>query len=275
MEQVRRLAMTVLDRRLQERLCTFDETDWAATALVFAPHPDDETLGCGGVVAKKIAAGAKVHFVFVTDGAASHSAIAPAELRTMREAEAVEAVRRLGARVADVTFLRVADGRAMMRVPQIVDSVATLLEAVAPENVFVPHAEDPPSDHRAVNIAVREALARHAVPVTVFEYPVWYWYHWPWVHVFRDRPQLRRRALRQTIRTGFGLRALWTFNVRAYVGDVLPRKRAALAAHVSQMARPEGAEDWPILPDLGRGDFLARLLSDHEMFTRDRFDVTR
>jgi hypothetical protein len=45
-------------------------------------------------------------------------------------------------------------------------------------------------------------------------------------------------------------------------------KRHALAAHRSQMERPEGLDDWPVLSDVGSGDFVKRLLSDHELFTR-------
>jgi hypothetical protein len=46
------------------------------------------------------------------------------------------------------------------------------------------------------------------------------------------------------------------------------RCETSLAALRSQMERPAGQEDWPVLADIGGGDFLKRLLSDHEMFTR-------
>jgi LmbE family N-acetylglucosaminyl deacetylase len=52
------------------------------------------------------------------------------------------------------------------------------------------------------------------------------------------------------------------------VGDLLQRKRQALAAHVSQTERPAGRDDWMTLEDLSRGDFVARLLVDYEAFTR-------
>jgi LmbE family N-acetylglucosaminyl deacetylase len=38
------------------------------TILVFAPHPDDEVFGCGGVMAKRIFEGYDVFVVFLTDG---------------------------------------------------------------------------------------------------------------------------------------------------------------------------------------------------------------
>src|SRR5579885_2284019 len=43
-----------------------------APALIIAPHHDDETLGCGGVIALKRAAGVPVQVVILTDGSRSH-----------------------------------------------------------------------------------------------------------------------------------------------------------------------------------------------------------
>src|SRR4051812_37624433 len=40
--------------------------------IVFAPHQDDEALGCGAVIARKRNDGGAVHVVFLTDGSASH-----------------------------------------------------------------------------------------------------------------------------------------------------------------------------------------------------------
>ena len=40
--------------------------------LVVAPHPDDESLGCGGLIAKLAASGSAFCVLFVTDGGASH-----------------------------------------------------------------------------------------------------------------------------------------------------------------------------------------------------------
>ena len=42
----------------------------ASRVVVFAPHPDDEVLGCGGALADLLGRGARLDFVLVTDGAA-------------------------------------------------------------------------------------------------------------------------------------------------------------------------------------------------------------
>jgi LmbE family N-acetylglucosaminyl deacetylase len=143
-----------------------------------------------------------------------------------------------------------------------------LLRAWQPQSVFVTHAKDPPSDHIAVNAAVRAALHVHGLPLTVFEYPVWYWYHWPWVRALGDLPNMWRMTLRQTVKTAAGLRALFTLNALAHIGEVIDVKRHALGAHVSQTQRLGDKDDWQTLSDLSEGDFVARLLADYEMFTR-------
>jgi LmbE family N-acetylglucosaminyl deacetylase len=259
----------MFDRAMRLGSHPFEVADWRSSAIIVAPHPDDETLGCGGVAIKKLRSGADVRFVFVTDGSASHrDRVDPGRLRAMREEEAIEAVRRLGGSADSVTFLRVPDGSAEHHVGKIAAGIAPLLDAWRPQNVFVTHAQEPPRDHVAANAGVREALRLYGRPATVFEYPVWYWHQWPWVRLHGDAPGLNRAALRQTIRTFAGLRGIRLYNSSAFVGDVLEAKRHALMAHRSQMERPAGQDDWPVLEDVSAGDFLARQLGDHEIFTR-------
>ena len=77
-----------------------------------------------------------------------------------------------------------------------------------------------------------------------------------------------RTSARQTLRTGAGLSTIRALNRRVYIGDVLEIKRAALAAHRSQTGRPESDASWVTLGDLAGGEFLARLLSNYETFSR-------
>ena len=272
MNRVRRAICSTLDSRMQSHFTSFDVVDWSASAVVVAPHPDDETLGCGGVAIKKLKRGAKLHFVFVTDGGASHSHRMTAEkLRINREAEAVEAVSRLGGTADCVTFLRIPDGSAARHVEAISGAIAPLLDRMRPGGIFVTHAKEPPSDHVAVNSAVWRALRACQRQVTVYEYPIWYWYHWPWMGFCPDLPGLGRLKLKQTLTSLAGLRALSALNTIAYVGDVIELKRAALNAHASQMISPAGEDDWPTLPKLCNGDFIKRLMRSYEVFMRYEF----
>lgn len=68
-------------------------------AVVIAPHPDDEVLGCGGLLQRLAEAGRTLQLISVTDGSASHpgSDRWPVQrLSVVRPQESAEALRRLG-----------------------------------------------------------------------------------------------------------------------------------------------------------------------------------
>ncbi len=86
-------------------------SDLSSSAVVFAPHPDDETLGCGGMILQKNQVGARVRIVFMTDGSQSHARfLAPAELARLRQEEARAAGKALGVDEDDLFFLGFPDG---------------------------------------------------------------------------------------------------------------------------------------------------------------------
>ena len=122
-------------------------------------------------------------------------------------------------------------------------------------------------------VGARGALQLYGRRVTVFEYPSGTGISGRGSACMIGCLVISRVALRQTIRTFAGLRGLTLFNSNAYVGDVIDVKRHALAAHRSQMERPEGLDDWPVLSDVGSGDFVKRLLGDRRCCTRYEFNA--
>ena len=84
----------------------YHEDHLRQTAVVFSPHFDDETLGCGGTILKKKKAGADVKIVFMTDGGKSHRhLISENELKAIRASEGLAASRSLGLSACDICFL--------------------------------------------------------------------------------------------------------------------------------------------------------------------------
>jgi len=142
----------------------------AATSLVVvAPHPDDDVLGCGALIAR-VAPRMPVRVVYVTDGAASHDGsptYPPARLREVREREARRALCQLGV-VTPPVFLGADDVSAVPLLAGLRDAVPTD-EDVA---VAVPWRRDPHCDHRAVTSLV-DAVLRERQRATRFEYAVW------------------------------------------------------------------------------------------------------
>ncbi|MFC6789463.1 PIG-L deacetylase family protein [Methylobacterium komagatae] len=148
--------------------------------VVVAPHPDDESLGCGGLIAAARAEGRDVRLVVVSDGCGSHthSALYPPEkLRTLREDETRRAVAVLGMDPARVTFLRLPDAHVPSdghRAEAAALAVAEAARACVASAVFVTWRHDPHCDHKAAAAIV--GLARPRMPgVRTYEYPVWGW----------------------------------------------------------------------------------------------------
>ncbi len=146
--------------KLKQVMAKRQITDLTQPAIVFAPHPDDETLGCGGTIIRKKAAGAVVKIVFLTDGSRSHAAlIAKSELKEIREKEALNAAQALGVGVEDVVFLGFEDGQLRACEHEVSDRIQSLLAQHPPAEVFIPYELEPPADHVATYRAVMAAIA--------------------------------------------------------------------------------------------------------------------
>lgn len=182
--------------------------------LVLAPHPDDESLGCGGLIAACVEAGRPPVVAILTDGAASHPGSAeypPARLRDVRRREAVAAVAQLGLAPGRLVFLDQPDSAA----PHEGASLEAVADALLPHmtgigTILAPWRHDPHCDHQAASKLAAHVAARTGVRHVA--YPVWGWML-PSEQRLPDEPS-----------DG------WRLNIARF----LPAKRAAIAAHRSQ-----------------------------------------
>jgi LmbE family N-acetylglucosaminyl deacetylase len=190
--------------------------------LVIAPHPDDETLGCGGLIARQLRARAPVHVVFVTNGEASHRnhpTLPSTAVGELRRAEALAALGKLGAMdpVAISTFLAAPDGEldrlSAEEKRRVSEALQRAIAGIGPDYVCVPYRHGGSSEHSAV-FALAETMCAESRDAGLLEYPVWAWWN-----AFRLRPQLARGAQ----------------NFRLPLGDLRAVKQAALACHRSQL----------------------------------------
>jgi LmbE family N-acetylglucosaminyl deacetylase len=246
------------------------EIDLGAPTLVFAPHMDDETLGCGGTVILKRQMEVPVHIAFVTDGGRSHDLIDRDALIALRKQEAVAAATVLGVGPADVHFLDLPDGRVRKCTDMARKRIADLVATLEFEQVFIPCRWDVHWDHVLTNRIVREVLQSRGRSVEVFEYPTWLWDHWPWVSDpvrLRGKQRFRHRVKQWLLDE---LQVVLRFRVYTDVSDVTTRKRQALDQHVTQMTRYVADPDWAILADASNGEWLANFFTGREMFHRYR-----
>lgn len=262
----RRLPQGVLDARMRRRAVPRLE----GRLLVVSPHPDDETLGCGGTVLRSTDAGHPVDIVFVTDGNGAHPRyLGPDELGARRRREGLAAADALGVDPDHVHCLGFDDGSLTDRLDDVADALTPLIADLRPDHVLVPSHLDPHRDHVATCMAAREAVRRSGRDTDLLEFPVWFWDHWPWVPFATiGGGSSRRRAVRTVAERRIGLQVLTEFAVAVDVAGVLDRKRAALACHETQMIRPPGHPEVPVMADVGDGHFLARFFQPHEIFHR-------
>ncbi len=142
--------------------------------LVISPHPDDETIGCGGTLARHAAEGDVSHVVFLTSGERGGHGLPAEETKPRRESEARLAAEILG--IERVDFWRAKDGAVEAGRP-LLERLNKTLKKWRPHIVYVPHVGEMHPDHRAAARLVRRAVypagtARKGTPeVRMFE--VW------------------------------------------------------------------------------------------------------
>jgi LmbE family N-acetylglucosaminyl deacetylase len=150
--------------------------------LVFAAHPDDVEIGCGGTIAKHVEKGDDVLTVYMTSGESGSLTHSKKELAEIREKEAIEAGKVLGVKRAE--FLRNPDGFLDYNKENFVKLISIIREE-RPDIVYVHHATDNHHDHKETNKLVLDAVKQAAYPLfqeckgepwdvgTVLTYEVW------------------------------------------------------------------------------------------------------
>jgi LmbE family N-acetylglucosaminyl deacetylase len=262
-----------LNDRLEQRATPLDLSDIDRPTVVLAPHPDDETLGCGGLVAIKRDRGVPVTVVFMTDGASSHAHLMPIdELAERRRDEATAATGILGVESADIRFLPFPDGDLAGSPDAAVEQVQQVLADTSATQLLVPHPDEPPSDHSVTFRFAERAVRQSRGTIDALLYPVWLWDQWPWTNPLAA-PRARHSMLavaERAARGRLGLALCRKLTHKIDIEAVLDRKRAALAAHATQTSRIDGRSDWLTLADVANGDWLDQLLCGTEYFARTR-----
>jgi LmbE family N-acetylglucosaminyl deacetylase/glycosyltransferase involved in cell wall biosynthesis len=137
--------------------------------LVLAPHPDDEVIGCGGVVAAHLLEGRSVRVVVATDGTAAddlHGGDREA-YRSLREEESERGLALLGgdrqppgAPVMQLEFLRFVDRRLGDSMEELIERLRVQLESFPSDLILAPSPVEIHPDHRALAVALCQLVQR-------------------------------------------------------------------------------------------------------------------
>ncbi len=180
---LRRLANRSISLLLRLRSRNYVPLDSALT-LIVAPHQDDGTLGCGGLMTRLRLEGQSVHVVYVTDGSASHPehpTLRPEKLAALRMQEGRAALRQLGVETPAIHALGTRDGMlshlSWEQSSDFVFRFRQLLIELRPDEVFIPYRLDGSSEHEAAFRLFLDSLDVMESHPRVFEYVVWSWWN--------------------------------------------------------------------------------------------------
>ena len=187
--------------------------------VVVVPHPDDEILGVGGLIARQRALGVDVTILAVTDGENAYpDSSEPVSLGHLRRREQTEALRRVGVPENSIVRLQLPDSNVMAHLPELVVRLSPYVSSQT--HLLAPWRGDFHPDHEACGLAA-ETIAR-TTNALLTSYFFWTWHH--------GTPEsVRDLALRK-----IPLDSHW-----------LSVKSDALSCHRSQLFREHGE---PILP---------------------------
>jgi LmbE family N-acetylglucosaminyl deacetylase len=230
------------------------------SALILAPHPDDETLGCGATIMRKVEAGRAVRVVIVTDGRFSHRspAISPNALAAIRREEAVRACGVMGVPERDVIFLEYHDGALKENAREARRRLLRIVREFDPGEVYSPSGIDRHPDHRTLQRIVAGLAHFGGIRCPVLEYPVWFYAAKSWLPYGRPAGALDLLWLPFRLACAAGGLSPRLVSTAGY----LERKATALARHATQSRGLPGEPGSPMLD----ARFVAHFFRDHELF---------
>ncbi len=150
--------------------------------LIIAPHPDDEVLGCSGLIRRMIENGKEVHVVILSGGGKSHGGCCHIDETTLissRRELSRKAAGILGLPHDRLHFLDYPDGNIHYEDPET-ERLHALIQELAPDAVFVPHIGEGWSDHIEAGKIAREIIRTASLSTQLYEYCVWFWYYNVW-----------------------------------------------------------------------------------------------
>ena len=135
--------------------------------LVISPHADDESIGCGGLLALY---GKQCDLVLLTDGRKGHTTKEygnEEKLVKVRKEEFLNAAQIAG--VNKVVFLDIEDGTVFKNKKKITDN----LDVKNYNYIFVPNRFESHLDHRVVYPIIKELKKKQKSDAIIYEYEVW------------------------------------------------------------------------------------------------------
>lgn len=151
------------------------------SVLIVAPHPDDEVLGCSGLIQRLLNEGKQVDVAILSGGGKSHAGCCKIDESTLIESRrnlSRKAAEILGLPLEHLHFLDYPDGCIAFDCSET-ERMKKLIDTLLPESIFVPHKGEGWSDHLEAGRIVRKLVGEMS-GVSLYEYCVWFWFYNVW-----------------------------------------------------------------------------------------------
>lgn len=173
------LGWSTLDQATKHRLKLEIVSDPpAGNVLVLAPHPADDILGCGGVLAKHRDQGDEVRVIYLCDGRSGTrrpaTEIVRDELKRTRHDEAIAAAELLGIPSSNLTFWGYRD-EYLAANKTTTKALTQVLADFGPRTIYAPHPADRNNDHETTAAIIAKTLRAVGgdIQADIWSYEVW------------------------------------------------------------------------------------------------------
>lgn len=133
--------------------------------MIMAPHPDDETLGCGGMIQKLLLSGNEIKLLLYTNGQSEQDAL-------LRMSEFIDATYKLGLNDTNLLSLGLKDGTLTDHCDAVAGKVESIIKKEDPKWIFIPYLLDTNKDHLAVHQILSNILTEDS-DIHIVMYEIW------------------------------------------------------------------------------------------------------
>lgn len=170
--------------------------------IIIAPHPDDEVMGCAGLIQALLERGTPPHIIIMTGGGGAHRcccAISEDDIVIARRELTLKSAKILGMPESHIHTLNYIDDSIAKDFPET-EMLKELLNKLSPKTVYVPHWGEIMPDHIRTTEIVKELMKD--TKGAIYEYCVWMWYYNVWnldnknAYVLKLSPAMHKRKLR-------------------------------------------------------------------------------
>jgi len=147
-------------------------------AIIISPHPDDEALGCGGLISHLTKNRCNVHLIMLTGGENCESAnnMRKENLKEIRRNLTKKSAIVLGIKEENIYFLNFIDGNVNSEDPENI-RLKEIIKKINADAIYVPHLMDGWNDHVQAHLIIKDIIRSSSI--NLYAYCVWFWYIMP------------------------------------------------------------------------------------------------